>query len=137
MVTAVVEATVVVVVVLVVVVVDSITVDVCVTGVASSLHAELKILAGKVASADGVLRVDEVAWRISRSRFFIPVTVLATIVYTVAVVVTTGCVVVEGTVVNWVCTTELVGVALTYEIAVVVALEVCMIVDVVVETGVL
>jgi len=90
-----------------------------------------------VASADGVLRVDEVAWRISRSRFFIPVTVLATIVYTVAVVVTTGCVVVEGTVVNWVCTTELVGVALTYEIAVVVALEVCMIVDVVVETGVL
>ena len=65
--------------------------DVCVTGWASRLHAELRIFEEKVASADGVLKVDEVAWRASRSRFFfLPVTVYATIEYTVVVVVLTG-----------------------------------------------
>ena len=35
--------------------------EVCVTGVASSLQAEVTTADGKVASADGVLSVDEVA----------------------------------------------------------------------------
>ena len=49
------------------------------------------MLEEKVASAEGVLKVDEVAWRATRSRFFfLPVTVYAIIEYTVVVVVLTG-----------------------------------------------
>ena len=90
-----------------------------------------------VARADGVLRADVIAWRASSSRFFFPaVTVYATIEYMVAVVVVSRCVVVEGTVVNRVCMTSVVGVVLINETVVLVVIDVCTIVIVVVETGV-
>ena len=47
----------------------AVVVDVCDTGVASRLQADVTTAPGKVESADGVLRVDEAAWRASRSRF--------------------------------------------------------------------
>ena len=56
--------------------------EVCDTGVASRLQADVTTAPGKVESADGVLKVDEEdeagAWRASSSRFRIACVVVAT-----------------------------------------------------------
>lgn len=56
----------------------TVAVEVCDTGVASRLQAEVTTSPGKVASADGVLRVDEACWRAQRSRFAAARVVVAT-----------------------------------------------------------
>lgn len=56
----------------------TVVVEVCDTGVASRLQAEVTTSPGKVASADGVLRVDEACCRAQRSRFAAARVVVAT-----------------------------------------------------------
>ena len=54
-----------------------VTSEVCVTGPASLLQAELRILGANVARADGVLRVEDCAWR-TTCRLFAASLVVAT-----------------------------------------------------------